>query len=198
MLFRSSDPGRHLIRGAIDAGVRVEPVPGASAVIAAVAGSGLGDGRFLFLGFPPTKSKQLDKWAYNLKHRPVSVVFFEAPHRIRKTLLRLEAVLGDIEIVVARELTKVHECFVRGPISAALSDEFIEVGELTVVISPSSEQLELPADPPTDAEMAIEFCQITENVATSRRDAIRALAKKYSISQNDVYKAVERWKSYVK
>src|SRR5262245_60986951 len=112
-----SDPGERLIRAAIDAGIRVEPIPGPSAVLAALAGSGLPSGSFTFLGFPPTKAKDRKVWFERLRAAAGTVVFFEAPHRIAETLRKLYQVAGDCQIAVGRELTKTHEEFIRGALS---------------------------------------------------------------------------------
>src|SRR5215471_10179569 len=104
-----SDPGQHLIRTAIDAGIRIEPIPGPSAVMAALAASGLAADTFTFLGFPPIRSKDRADWFERLRTAQGTVVFFEAPHRIGPTLEELLAKIGDRPAVVCRELTKVHE-----------------------------------------------------------------------------------------
>src|SRR5215467_9170488 len=115
-----SDPGQYLIRTAIDAGVRVEPIPGPSAVMAALAASGLDSDTFSFLGFPPIRAKDRTEWFDRLRRSQGTVVFFEAPHRIRSTLEALLARIGDRPAVICRELTKIHETLVRGPISDLL------------------------------------------------------------------------------
>src|SRR5437773_8319750 len=101
-----SDPGGYLIRMAIDAGLRVEPIPGASAAMAALAVSGLPTESFSFLGFPPTRSKARTEWFERLRTVAGTVIFFEAPHRIRETLRELQETIGDCPDVVGRELTK--------------------------------------------------------------------------------------------
>src|SRR4051812_34543428 len=112
-----SDPGGRLIRAAIDAGIRVEPIPGPSAVLAALAVSGLPTDTFTFLGFPPTRSKDRKAWFERLQTIGGTIVFFEAPHRIRGTLDDLVRIAGDVDVLLAREVTKAHEQLVRGPIS---------------------------------------------------------------------------------
>ena len=112
-----SDPGQRLIKAAIDAGIRVEPIPGPNAVIAALTVSGLPTDSFCFLGFPPTRSKARSEWFERVRSIGGTVVFFEAPHRIRETLGELQREVGDCQVAVCRELTKKHEELVRGPIS---------------------------------------------------------------------------------
>src|SRR5215472_2777355 len=145
-----SDPGQHLIRTAIHAGVRVESIPGPSAVVTALAASGFDTQPFLFLGFPPTRSFDRNKWLERLASAGATVVFFESPHRIRQTLEDIRTRVGDIRIVLARELTKVHEQLVRGPISEVLTCVNVDIGEATIVADighkPETPQVEHASD----------------------------------------------------
>jgi 16S rRNA (cytidine1402-2'-O)-methyltransferase len=109
-----ADPGFYLVRAAVAEGVDVVPVPGASAVLAALAASGLPTDRFVFENFLPHKGAQRRKIFESLKDEPRTVIFYETPHRIVKTLEDIKTVLGDVRVVIARELTKVHEEFLRG------------------------------------------------------------------------------------
>jgi 16S rRNA (cytidine1402-2'-O)-methyltransferase len=189
-----SDPGHRFIRAAIDAGIRVEPVPGPSAVLAALAASGLSTETFIFLGFPPTRSKDRKRWFERLVASEGTVVFFEAPHRIRRTLERLQELIGDQPIVVARELTKVHEELVRGPISVVLGALGNARGELTVLLE-FGHSTELTRPPPPDAsQIQSIFGDLTNNNALSRRGAISEIARKYGMSVRDVYEAIEKSK----
>ena len=120
-----------------------------------------------------------------------TAVFFEAPHRIRRTLGDIRAILGDIPTVIARELTKIHETFIRGPISAVLEDVNLEIGELTVVMNVGQGE-PAAATPPSDKMLADEFGDMTVLNRMTRRQAVRELAKKHGTRPNDVYAAVER------
>src|SRR5829696_7796960 len=106
-----SDPGQLLIRAAIDAGIRVEPIPGPSAAVSALAASGIAGQSFTFLGFPPTKTKDRQIWMDELRGAGRTVVFFEAPHRIAVTLGQIARLVGNRQVSIARELTKTHEEF---------------------------------------------------------------------------------------
>src|SRR6476620_9406012 len=128
-----SDPGRHLIQAAVAEGIRIEPIPGPSAIVTALSAAGASTGTFTFLGFPPTRSKDRILWLESLRAINHAVVFFEAPHRIRETLEQLIPIVGDCPVVICRELTKVHEELVRGPISTALEAHWEAKGEVTVV-----------------------------------------------------------------
>jgi len=178
-----SDPGARLIREAISAGIRVEPIPGASAVIAAMAVAGLPSEPFSFHGFPPVRSKDRLKWFERVRTVAGTVVFFEAPHRIRRTLETLRQQVGDRQVVLARELTKVHEELVRGPISVVLEHLPAPRGEFTVVIDIGHQPDNAAGEPPATGE--------------SKRSIIAALARTYGVSTNAVYEALERLRNSV-
>jgi 16S rRNA (cytidine1402-2'-O)-methyltransferase len=193
-----SDPGGRLIRQAIDAGIRIEPIPGASAVLTALAVSGLATETFTFLGFPPTRSKDRKIWFERLRHVGGTVVFFEAPHRIKATLEELQRVIGDHPVVVGRELTKAHEQLVRGQISSVLSEMAEPRGEFTVVIEIGQSTEKIEPCGPSDQSMADEFSQMTNLETLTRRQAISALGRRHGMAANDVYAALERAKNYPK
>jgi len=192
-----SDPGGRLIRAAIDAGIRVEPIPGASAVLTALAASGLPTDSFTFLGFPPTRSKDRKIWFDRAKAVNGTLVFFEAPHRIVQTLEELRRVAGDCEVAVGRELTKAHEELVRGPISTVLLNLKETRGEFTVVVNIGQLTENIETGPPTDETVAVEFGEMTAKPGVTRRKAISALARKHGMAANDVYEALERAKKSV-
>jgi 16S rRNA (cytidine1402-2'-O)-methyltransferase len=187
-----SDPGRQLIRSAIDAGIRVESIPGPSAALAALAASGLPTDTFTFLGFPPTRSSDRERWLSDVRSAGRTVVFFEAPHRIRQTLQDLLPLLGDHSIVVGRELTKVHEELVRGPISDVLKAIGEPRGEYTVVVDIGQLTDSRAVETPGDMEIHAEFCELTDLAEKTRRAAISALAKRYRMPAREVYAAIER------
>ena len=193
-----SDPGGRLIRLAIVAGIRVEPIPGPSAVMAALAVSGLSSDTFTFLGFPPTRSKDRKLWFLRLLDVGGVVVFFEAPHRVQKTLKTLLETVGDCDVTIARELTKIHEELVRGKISSVLQSTRSWRGEFTVVVD-IGYMTELNKDRGVDeSALLVEFGEITENMAGSKRRVIAALAKRHGLPPNTVYGVVERAKKSVK
>ena len=133
-----SDPGQTLVAAARAAGIRVESIPGPSAVMAALSSSGLQTQEFVFLGFPPTRSKDRKEWFADLASQTRLAVFFEAPHRIRRTLSDLEAQLGrEREIAVGRELTKAHEELVVWPIYQLIEYFSEPKGEFTVLVPPA-------------------------------------------------------------
>ena len=192
-----SDPGQHLIRTAIDAGIRVEPIPGPSAVMAALAASGLAADAFTFLGFPPVRSKDRSAWFEHLRGLRGTVVFFEAPHRIRPTLEEMLAKIGDCPAVICREMTKVHETLARGPISSLLKSTVATQGELTVVMDIGELTENRQPTVVADRDLAIEFGEITESDGLTKRKAINILAKRHGWPPNEMYRAVERGRKLV-
>jgi 16S rRNA (cytidine1402-2'-O)-methyltransferase len=189
-----SDPGERLIRAAIEAGIKVEPVPGPSAALAALAASGFATDSFTFLGFPPTRSKDRSKWFEEVKSAGRTVVFFESPHRIEATLQALLRSVGDCDVCVGRELTKAHEELVRGPISRVLAGLGSPRGEFTIVADVGRLTNVGQAEPPSDQEIMDEFGEMTNRVGWTRRKAVAALARKYAMSAKAVYDAIERAK----
>ncbi len=181
-----SDPGLHLVEAAVAAGHRVVPVPGPSALTAAVAASGLPTRRFQYLGFLPRRAGQRRQLLREVASAPDTLVAFEAPHRLRKTLADLLETLGDRRIAVCRELTKLHEEIFRGTVSEA-ADYFSEPrGEFTLVIEGAGE-----AKPKLEVPGAIDE-QLRELKARGlhARDAVREVALRSGLSHRDVYR---RW-----
>jgi len=188
------DPGYRLVRAAIDEQIPVEVVPGPSAVLTALVASGLPMDTFTFLGFPPAKAKARAEWLARMAGEPRTVVFFEAPHRIRETLEELARVAGDREVALARELTKVHEEVLRGTAASLLARLPEPRGEITVLVAPPSPEA-APATVPTDEVISRAFAELTTTSGTGRRGAISALARRYGIPSKEVYAAIERQKA---
>ena len=188
-----SDPGAALVAAIRGAGFTVEPIPGASAVAAAVSASGIASQGFTFLGFPPIRSKDRKTWLAELSESAKRrlVVFFEAPHKVRKTLEDL-VVLVNRPIIVARELTKLHEEFVTGTPEELLKRFESPQGEFTVMVPPADPALEPVIEVP-DEQVVELFGQITElNKSGSKRDVARAAGERLGLTAKQVYEIVER------
>ena len=186
-----SDPGYRLVRAAIDAGIRVEAIPGPSAVLAALVSSGLPTDGFVFAGFPPPKAVARRAWFEALEAGRRTIVFFEAPHRIRATLETAIDTLGDREASLCRELTKLHEEVIRGPLSAVLGQLREPRGEFTVVVAGRPDVSPDPVSQVSDNQLLAEFGHLTEN-AKGRREAISELARRYNLRSRDVFAAIDR------
>jgi 16S rRNA (cytidine1402-2'-O)-methyltransferase len=187
-----SDPGGMVVAAAHAAGIRVEPVPGPSAAMAAVSGSGLKADQILFVGFPPRRSNDRKRWFTTLKDETRLVVFFEAPHRIQACLSDLLESFGDRNAAIGRELTKAHEELVVRPISQHLQALTEPRGEFTVVVSGAEPGLvEQPVVP--DAQNLLqEFGEMTNSWGGSRRQAVKRLADKYRIPTREMYQLLEK------
>lgn len=127
-----SDPGFRIVRECIKRGIAVESVPGPSALLAALTCSGLPADKFLFFGYPPEKSSHRNKLFASLP-KDTTIIFYCAPHKLQQTLDDMKEVLGDIEITIARELTKIHEEIWRGTLSDALTHFSKPQGEFVIL-----------------------------------------------------------------
>jgi 16S rRNA (cytidine1402-2'-O)-methyltransferase len=178
-----SDPGYRLVKAAIDAGIPVQTIPGPSATLAALAASGLPTDAFHFDGFLPPKKGQRAKALEALADEHATLIFYEAPHRILETLEAVEAVLGDRPVVVARELTKIHEEFLRGTaaeIRAQLAARDTVKGEITLLIGKA-------LAPPPDNTPLDEAVDALVRSGTPRMDAIKQVARRRGLSKREVY-----------
>ena len=189
-----SDPGLKLIQHAVAAQIRVEPIPGPSAILAALSVSGIAGDTFVFLGFPPIRAKDRKLWFEDLAKAGRPVVFFEAPHRFRATMNDLLKTIGDRTIVVARELTKTHEELVRSHISDLITHFEKPVGEFTVVVDVSQIPETVVSDKPDQQSLVDEFGELTESRGLSRRKAAAELAKRHGLSTNNIYSMMEALK----
>ena len=181
-----SDPGYRLMQEALAQGVKVSVIPGPSAVLAALAISGLPVDRFSFEGFLPRKSGERKTLCETLLHETRTMVFFEAPHRLVESLLDLQTVFGaDRSAVVCRELTKTYEEVVRGTLAelVAWSDKEI-LGEITLVVAGADP---LPETSPGEW---VALVATRVEIGESQRDAIAAVARELGVPKRDVYDAV--------
>ena len=188
-----SDPGAALVAAIRGAGFKVEPIPGASAVAAAISASGVSSQGFTFLGFPPIRLKDRKIWLEQLREasRHRLVVFFEAPHKVRRTLGDL-AELVKRPIIIGREITKLHEEFVSGTIYELLSKFQAPQGEFTVMVPPTDPADEVAAEV-TDDSVVVLFGQITKlRESGSKRDAARETGERLGLTAKQVYEIIER------
>ncbi len=178
-----SDPGYRLVRACADAGIDVRVIPGPSAVIAALAVSGLPTDRFVFEGFLPRKAGDRRRRLGELATEPRTIVVFESPKRLGTLLPEALDVLGERPAAIARELTKLHEETVRGTL-AALAERFGEEsvrGEVVVVIGGAT-----TSEP--DLDVLVEEARGLLHAGTSARDAADRVAERHGVSANRVYR----------
>jgi 16S rRNA (cytidine1402-2'-O)-methyltransferase len=187
-----ADPGGQIAGAAIAAGIDVFPVPGANAAISGLIASGLPTERFTFHGFLPAKAGQRKTALEDLVRGGVTHVFYEAPHRILDTLADVEAVFGSSQhVVVARELTKLHEEFLRGAAGAVRSQLAARAsvrGEIVLMLAPSpvlgsSEKRE---------SLAVELAALMKSEGISEMDALKRVARERGIGKSEAYRELQR------
>jgi 16S rRNA (cytidine1402-2'-O)-methyltransferase len=184
-----SDPGFPLVRACIREGIPVVPIPGASAVLAALVGSGLPPDRFLFAGYPPRKIGERRRFLSELLSIPATVILFESPHRLLSTLEILAELDPERPTVVARELTKIHEEFVRGTASQVLG-EFQRrgkvLGECVVLFGPETKELRRD-----EAEILATYERfLTQGLAS--KEAIKEAARALGLPKREVYRILHQ------
>jgi 16S rRNA (cytidine1402-2'-O)-methyltransferase len=186
-----SDPGYRLIRLAIDHGISVVPVPGPSALIAALAASGLPTDSFAFLGFLPAKSGRRRTVLEGIREAQHTVVVYEAPHRIGETLDDILAVLGPGRpLVIARELTKLHEEFLRGTageIVGQLGQRELK-GEITLLIGKAPPGEQVRAEPDLGSRLE----EIMGGQKVDEKAALKVLARERGVSKSELYRELQR------
>ena len=180
-----SDPGYRLVNTAVANGVAVIPIPGVSAAITALSVAALPTDTFIFLGFPPRKKNQRKTLLQDLAREKRTLVFYDSPRRIRTFLDEIHMIMGDREVVLAREMTKLHEEYLRGPVSeitAELDARTAVKGECTLLVKGSM----TPEEISTDEIKAV----LRRELDASNRglaELSKRIAKRYGISKNVVY-----------
>ena len=187
-----SDPGAHLVAAAHAAGIRVEPIPGASAAIAVVSAAGFPENEFRFMGFPPRRSNARKTWLLKASRDPGLLVIYEAPHRIAATLQDMLETLGDRMAALGREVTKAHEELVVRPISEHLRKLGDPRGEYVLVVRGYQDVESTHKEAPQADEVAALFGDLTDNVGLSRRSAIRTLAERYGVPARAIFSLLGR------
>ena len=192
-----SDPGFELVRASVAAGVRVIPIPGANAALSALIASGMNTDRFLYVGFLPAKPgarrTELETLAEGMPG--LTLVIYEAPHRILETLADVAAVWGDsARVVVARELTKLHEELLRGTVKEVrleLAARERVRGEIVLLIEamPSAQPAKLTGT------LVQQLSQLIEAEGLDEKDALKRLARERGVSKSDLYRELQRERS---
>lgn len=188
-----SDPGAKLIAACVEAGVRVEPIPGPTALVAALVGSGLPCDRFAFEGFLPRQAAQRRRHLEALEEDERTLIFYEAPHRLRSTLKDMHAIWGERRAVLARELTKVHEEFVRGSLSELVTwcEEHPPRGEFVIVVEGGRKRESAPQV--SEDTLRAKLSELMEE-GSSLRDAVRAVSEELQLPRGKVYAEALRLK----
>ena len=186
-----SDPGEDLVRLAVQAGITVTPIPGPCAAVTALTASGLPTGSFMFAGFLPKQTSARRERLLVLRGYPETLIFYESPHQLLRTLEELQNLLGDRQAVIGRELTKLHEEFRRGRLSE-LADGFREQaprGEFVVMVAGRDETMAMPEPAATQISDEGIRQEIARRIAAgaNKKDAIRMTASQWGLSRRRVY-----------
>ncbi len=178
------DPGEQIIKEAIKEKIKVIPIPGACASIQALIGSGLDTSEFIFLGFLPTNKKNRKAKLEEIKNATKTLIIYEAPHKIKETLLDLSKILEDRKIVIARELTKIHEEYIREDINEVLEKVENLRGEMVIVIEGGKKE-----EKNIFEQMTIdEHYKYYEKQGLEKKEIIKKVAKDRNVPKNDIYK----------
>lgn len=188
-----ADPGGQIVTAALAAGVDVFPIPGANAAISGLIASGLPTERFTFHGFLPAKAGQRKTALEELPRGNVTHVFYEAPHRILDALADVETVFGETQhVVIARELTKLHEEFLRGPVSELRKELAARAsvrGEIVLMFAPK------PAENTSEGRktsLASEVSALIKSEGISEMDALKRVARERGIGKSEAYRELQR------
>lgn len=188
-----SDPGFRIVDLAIEAKIKVVPIPGPSGVITALSAAGLPTDAFFFGGFLPSRSGERKRRLMEVAEIPGTLVFYEAPHRLSSTLSDCLSVFGDRNAAVARELTKLHEEIIRGPISALMSHfrSTPPKGEIVLIIERSSGEQTSKTERTTVAERVAQL----ESEGQDHRSALKQAAREFGLSRSEAYRELQQAKN---
>lgn len=190
-----SDPGYRVVNLAVKNSIKVVPLPGPSSVFAALAVSGLPSDRFLFLGFLPKTKKQVEKLCEQHKNDPYTLIFFESPKRIKKSLEYMSEILGEREAVLCRELTKLHEEIVYGTLqelSVKFSDRDSIKGEITLLVKGFERDSEYKSD--EMGTLIDNRLKTLNKLGLSLKDSVKVVCEDFNVSKKTVYdKALTIW-----
>lgn len=185
-----SDPGEDLVKEAIEAGIEVRPIPGPTALIAAVVISGLPTGRFIFEGFLPRNKKDRESRLKDLKTETRTMVFYESPHRLKQTLNQMYEIFGDRKLAIAREMTKAYEEVFRGNISDALKHfaEKTPRGEFTIVVAGSGNKEKMEQTSCWEQISIKDHIKMYTEQGIPKKESIKKVAKDRNLPKTKVYR----------
>ena len=183
-----SDPGEELVKAAIKENITVVPIPGACALINALIASGLDTKEFAFYGFLPLDKKLRDEKFEDIKNQNKTIIFYEAPHRLEKTLKEMIDKFGDIEIVIAKELTKIHENYIRGKISDILFNLNDIKGEYIILFEMHSKTKKEKEIEKLNTMSLEEQYQYYSNYGLSKKEIIKKIARNNKVPKDVIYK----------
>lgn len=182
-----SDPGEEIIKKAIENNIEIIPIPGACAFINALISSGLSTKEFCFIGFLSANKKEREDKLEEIKYLNKTILFYEAPHKLKTTLESIFKILGNRNIVLAKEITKIHETFIRGKVEDILKSIEEPKGEFVIVIE-GSEITQKEIEKNNLNEMSLEeHYEYYKNKGLDKKEIIKAIAKDRNLPKNDIY-----------
>ena len=179
------DPGEEVIKKAIEENIEVIPIPGACAMINALIASGLNTSEFSFLGFLPLNKKLRKNKIEEIKQSEKTIIIYEAPHKMKNTLEDLKEILENRKIVLARELTKIHEEFIRENIEELLKNINNMKGEMILIIEGNKKEKNI--ENKLDFMTLEEHYKYYENQGFEKKEIIKKIAKDRNVSKNEIY-----------
>ena len=182
-----SDPGEEIVRQAIDNNIKIVPIPGACAFINAIIASGMSTREFEFIGFLSANKKEKEEKLEEIKYDTRTLVFYEAPHKLKNTLEVMLKILGDRKIVLAREITKIHEEFIRGSISTILEQIVDTKGEFVIIIEGNSVSKKDLETFELNSKTLEEHYKYYEEQGLNKNEIIKKIAKDKGVSKNEIY-----------
>lgn len=180
-----SDPGEEIVKEAIKNNIEIIPIPGACAFVNAIIASGLNTKQFSFYGFLPMNKKLRKKTFENILKENKTIIIYEAPHKLQKTLQDILDNIGDINCVIAKELTKIHETFFRGKISELINNFESPKGEYIILLDLNNTVKEENDFENMSVEDQYEFYK---NQGIEKKEIIKLIAKNKKVPKNDIYK----------
>ena len=179
-----SDPGEVVVKEAIDNDIDIVPIPGACAAINALISSGLDTKEFTFMGFLPLNKKLRKEKLNEIKTEIKTIIIYEAPHKLKNTLQDLKEIVEDREIVLAREITKIHEEFLRGSIDEIIQKSETLKGEMIILIEGTKKQQEQSSWNNLTLD---EHYKYYENLGLDKKEIIKKIAKDRGVNKNEIY-----------
>lgn len=182
-----SDPGEEIVKVAIENNIEIIPIPGACAFVNALIASGLNTREFCFVGFLSTEKKEKREKLNELKYETKTLIFYEAPHKLKSTLETIYEIFGERKIVLAKELTKIHEEFIRGNISQILDKIELIKGEFVILIEGSKEsKADVEKNAINDLSLE-EHYKFYEEKGFEKKEIVKKIAKDRNVNKNEIY-----------
>ena len=180
------DPGEEIIKKCIEESIKIVPIPGACAMINALITSGISTKEFIFLGFLPLNKKSRKEKLEEIKNANKTIILYEAPHKLKSTLNDLSLILEDRSVVLARELTKIHEEYIRGTVKELMEKTDNLKGEMILIIEKNNKDNEEELNSLNNLTLE-EHYNFYEKNGLNKKEIIKKIAKDRNVSKNEIY-----------